>query len=230
MLYVWPYAVFFSLPLVSPFLLNAAIPRDSLPLLLRTSNTKPRRPQMISAVLIIALMLAVVHYSTIVHPFTLADNRHYMFYVFRILLRHPSIRYLAVPVYFVCAWGSLITVGSTIQPEIKVNGQVASGISEKLKPSASDKVNEGERVSWLLIWLATTTLSLSTAPLVEPRYCILPWLIWRMHLPTPVAGTSLRLWLETAWFLLINAVTGYIFLYWGFGWMQEPDRVQRFMW
>ena len=39
-----------------------------------------------------------------------------------------------------------------------------------------------------------------------------------------------RLWLETFWFLLINAVTGYMFLYKGFTWPQEPGRIQRFMW
>ena len=39
-----------------------------------------------------------------------------------------------------------------------------------------------------------------------------------------------RLWLETVWFLAINLATGYIFLYWGFEWPQEPGKVQRFMW
>ena len=39
-----------------------------------------------------------------------------------------------------------------------------------------------------------------------------------------------RLWLETVWFLALNLITGYIFLYWGFEWPQEPGKVQRFMW
>ena len=39
-----------------------------------------------------------------------------------------------------------------------------------------------------------------------------------------------RLWLETIWFLAVNLTTGYIFLYWGFAWPQEPGKVQRFMW
>jgi alpha-1,2-glucosyltransferase len=43
-------------------------------------------------------------------------------------------------------------------------------------------------------------------------------------------GHDYRLWLETAWFLLINFVTGYVFLYRGFEWPQEPGLVQRFMW
>jgi alpha-1,2-glucosyltransferase len=39
-----------------------------------------------------------------------------------------------------------------------------------------------------------------------------------------------RLWLETVWFLAVNAGTGYVFLRWGFQWKQEPGKVQRFMW
>jgi alpha-1,2-glucosyltransferase len=49
-------------------------------------------------------MFVGVKFNTIVHPFTLADNRHYVFYIFRLLLRHPLIKYAAVPVYFLCAW------------------------------------------------------------------------------------------------------------------------------
>lgn len=46
-------------------------------------------------------------------------------------------------------------------------------------------------------------------------------------------GYDNRLWAETVWFLAINAVTGYVFLYRGFEWDvegDERDRVQRFMW
>lgn len=39
-----------------------------------------------------------------------------------------------------------------------------------------------------------------------------------------------RLWMETAWFLVINAVTGWVFLNKGFTWPQEPGNLQRFMW
>jgi hypothetical protein len=50
------------------------------------------------------LMLLAVHFNTIIHPFTLADNRHFVFYVFRILLRHPVFKYAVAPVYITCAW------------------------------------------------------------------------------------------------------------------------------
>jgi len=38
------------------------------------------------------------------------------------------------------------------------------------------------------------------------------------------------LWVELAWFLLVNYVTCWMFLYRGFEWVQEPGKVQRFMW
>jgi alpha-1,2-glucosyltransferase len=41
---------------------------------------------------------------------------------------------------------------------------------------------------------------------------------------------NLPKFVETAWFLIINLITGYVFLYKGFEWPQEPGKTQRFMW
>jgi alpha-1,2-glucosyltransferase len=103
--------------------------------------------------------------------------------------------------------------------------------------------------STVLLWLLATTLSLITAPLVEPRYFILPWVFWRLLVPawpahecTPpetgglrlsqVSGfawlyrvgskVDLRLMLETLWFITINMGTMYIFLTRPFFW-RAPD-------
>lgn len=107
--------------------------------------------------------------------------------------------------------------------------------------------HETSRVSFVLVWLAATALSLITAPLVEPRYLIIPWVMWRLHLPqspTPVIyrrasdekdleariAINFPLFLETAWFLLVNVITGALFLRGGFEWPQEPGKIQRFLW
>ena len=87
----------------------------------------------------------------------------------------------------------------------------------------------GNIVPLVLSWQLATTLSLATAPLVEPRYFILPWIFWRMQIIAPMQERRM-LWAETAWFLSINAWTGYMFLFRGFEWPQEPGKVQRFMW
>lgn len=264
MLYIWPYFMFFSFPLLYPYILNSFAPQSSLPVRFSSGPTRHQLPRAIVAIPIMAMMLLVVHFNTIVHPFTLADNRHYMFYVFRILLRHPIIKYLAVPVYFVCAWAAITALGG-LPNKPPISGSQLEGKKDSshksptITPPAQDEPQKGNRVSFVLVWLLATSLPLITAPLVEPRYFIIPWLLWRLHIPNPPpqpssassAGTKarrnssepleqikaalykeydLRLWLETAWFLLINWVTGYIFLYKGFEWPQEPGQVQRFMW
>ena len=188
-----------------------------------------------------AFMGVIVHYNTLVHPFTMADNRHYVFYVFRILLRHPYVKYAAVPVYFSCAWAALLALHGPQNEH-----------AEKTKHDArsSDKViRQPVKVSFVVVWFAATSLSLITAPLVEPRYFIIPWLMWRLHVADtdPIDTAQVResqssvfralnavavhwLWLETAWFLLINLATCSMFLYKGFAWPQEPGQVQRFLW
>lgn len=302
MIYIWPYFAFFSWPLLYPQY-HLALAQPIFPV--RITKGK------ISATTM-AVMLVVIRYNTIVHPFTLADNRHYMFYVFRILLRHPSIKYLAVLIYIDCAWDTLSalswlpTARSAPQQEtsprkrkfreeepfppspqlnpspMKRSKSQESILPPSLRPILSSRMTEmpkfaipppppkkqkkqkkkkkqisGHRASFTLIWLLATALSIITTPLVEPRYLIVPWLIWRLHMAIPRPGRPSapatrpdtmrkrfcealkaalyerhdhRLWLETVWFLAINLATGYIFLYWGFEWPQEPGKVQRFMW
>lgn len=249
MLYIWPYFMFFSLPMLYPWLLSICIPRRFLPKSYHQHNARNRLPSLMVSIPIIMAMLLVVHYNTIVHPFTLADNRHYMFYVFRILLRHWSIKYLAVPIYYICAWAVITAFGGPTaqQPTTpRSRTEVRNGLQEKLPPFRAPE-ERGNTVPLVLIWLLVTSLSLITAPLVEPRYLIIPWMIWRLHTISPQPDTEKearkskhsawavdhmdhRLVLETLWFWIINVGTGYMFLYRGFSWPQEPGKVQRFMW
>ncbi|KAI4277625.1 MAG: hypothetical protein L6R38_005408 [Xanthoria sp. 2 TBL-2021] len=269
MLYIWPYVMFFSFPLLYPYFLNAVIPQGYIPSAFRIGSTRHQIPRLIVAIPIIAIMLAVVHFNTIVHPFTLADNRHYTFYVFRILLRHPANKYLAVPIYFLCAWAAITAFGGlpNVQtPPKKLPGDpdapkrespVRISSRPRLPPASKASADDrGHHVSTMLAWLLASTLSLVTAPLVEPRYFIVPWLVWRLHVasPWPTGGEAYkkrkkkirtfkawykavlyaqhdhRLWLETVWFLAVNWGVCYVFLNWGFEWQQEKGKVQRFMW
>jgi alpha-1,2-glucosyltransferase len=192
-------------------------------------------PHPLQAIFFIVFGLAAVHYNTIVHPYTLADNRHYVFYVFRILLRHPALKYLAVPVYYVCFWAS---IQSLAYPAVS---QEELGRAVHSKPDPIIAVNKKSpcQVSFVVIWLVTTALSVVTAPLVEPRYFIIPWIIWRLHVPhAPVSfsfrgrpySLDLRVVVETVWLLAINAVVRHLFLYRTFTWPNEPGNVQRFLW
>ncbi|KAJ6136818.1 CAZyme family GT59 [Penicillium chrysogenum] len=278
-------------------------------------------PKLKAALVVIPLMLAVVHFNTIVHPFTLADNRHYVFYVFRILLLHPAVKYAAVPVYFLCGWVVISAFGfTTIQrppkalrvqqsasaaPQAPVpapapapaaqepkstsssgtkkpnqpsnkkpkkadppaetkntdTSELPAGIADPRDPAVLARVQqyiltrqrellEAPRVSFVLVWLAATSLSLITAPLLNPATSSFLGLCGVVHLPplpclfrdretrprTEEAKrrsdliVNLPKFVETVWFLIINLITGYVFLYKGFEWPQEPGKTQRFMW
>jgi alpha-1,2-glucosyltransferase len=244
MLYVWAYMIFFSFPIIAPRLLGTIFGQNT-----------DRFPRAWVVLLFSAAAVVVVHFNTIVHPFTLADNRHYVFYAFRLLLRHPAIKYFAAPIYVFCGYLALQALGSPTRSSPAISHHDGSNISQQAKQKGARRslspIPDACRASFVIVWTATTALSLITAPLVEPRYCIIPWVMWRLHVASGTVSASAnskkqengwywllgflqqdssRLVLETIWFGAVNFATGYLFLYRGFTWEQEPGKVQRFMW
>lgn len=280
LLYMWAMFAFFSLPLLVP---------SALSLLMRLTfalTKTPTQKSLINLAMVGASLfgiLGVIHFNSLIHPFTLSDNRHYMFYVFRYtILLHPLIKYALAPIYllaFYLCYTTLISAPTTLQPMLSPRDAYFRKLA--IKNSAPQKLTEEQiqqymyimshaspgnfpdapkasfepaadvyatKTSFFLIWIVATSLSLITAPLVEPRYFIIPWVLWRLHVPPPpatkpssqrgvwgkiqrgISAGGLPLWGETAWFLAINAVTCWVFLYRGFEWAQEPGVVQRFMW
>lgn len=195
MLYLWPFTAFFSLPLLLPTLLALLNPTNK-------STTRKRLPRIIPTLLLLTLTLTIVHTNTIIHPFTLADNRHYIFYIFRLLLNPRWVRYAVTPLYLLLAYTCLQALGTTPQSPPNTTftetstqeKQPPDPLQDRQKQSVLPDTEHPARTSFTIIWLATSALQLVTAPLVEPRYFILPWLFWRMHLPLhfppPPAGTS----------------------------------------
>lgn len=198
LLYLWPFISFFSFPLLIPSLVRFLTPR-SLPPPSRILSTLPT--------LAIALLatLATIHYNTLIHPFTLADNRHYMFYIFRYsILSHPSIRYLLAPIYILAFYLCYTTL---LPPQPQPPTPAPAPISIARTPAArktlaqiqrrrhqpppqTARYGEGVSTSWFLVWILATGLSLVTAPLVEPRYFIVPWVMWRLHVPLMTYGAA----------------------------------------
>lgn len=240
MLYIWPYFTFFSIPLlVGPLFrpILPYLPKEAQAFCKATMNAacKPLAPTLLASSVFALGCLGAVHFNTIIHPYTLADNRHYVFYVFRILRRYPSLWYLAIPVYLVCVW---LVIGSLSSSPIGVD---STNPQRDGRPITSKNDHQPCKISFIVVWLATTALSIVTAPLVEPRYFIVPWIIWRLHVaysPASLSNTrcpaktpyDLRLVLETAWLLVINAIVCYTFLYRPFAWPNEPGNKQRFIW
>lgn len=240
MLYIWPYIAFFSAPLLITPLLRlwtSLVPTTSS----EVKSTQLSVSSRISFVNLlrnglcfIALATAVVHYNTIIHPYTLADNRHYVFYVFRILRRHSAIRYAAIPVYYVGAWLTMQALA------LSSNEQQQTNSKRNVQPTNDNLHRSPCKISFVSIWLVTTALSVVTAPLVEPRYFILPWVIWRLHVPlnaslsapgkTSLWIGSFRSIMETAWQWCVDIAVSYIFIRWTFEWPNEPGKLQRFLW
>lgn len=291
MLYIWPLFSFFSAPLMLRPIVSIAVYLQNL---LKgggpcsrcnerhAANKSPQKDWLLTSLAFVqrhtstgipfplwyvslAAAAVIVHKSTIIHPFTLADNRHYMFYVFRYtILRRPEVKYLLVPFYAVChrlCWhllGGAYTESCQQQRRFIQAPGVEAGSPQnedgKLKGEVDMPEYSGEPLSTAVLWLLATALSLITAPLVEPRYFIVPWVMWRIMVPAWSADElraegaarktlhswiqrlDLRLVLETLWFAAINLGTMYIFICRPYHWkdvdgkMMDDGRLQRFMW
>ncbi|KAK2010748.1 DIE2/ALG10 family protein [Colletotrichum eremochloae] len=269
---------------------------------------EPKLYHLVLTPLLVIITLAVVRFNTIIHPFSLADNRHYMFYVFRYTIRRPGLfRYYLVIPYTVARWLCWDALSGCGQPRfLSYHTEDCSGRyttfrpgpfennpfnrsslqARAEKPPATEPAENFEAVvtddekgakgrrydpmaiitladptsqsteppatSTAILLLLATTLSLMTAPLVEPRYFILPWVFWRILVPAwkfhehavthpgltrleHITGLGsvvrfgkkfdVRLVLETLWFMLVNVVTMYIFLAKPYIWRSEDGRV-----
>lgn len=194
LLYLWPFIIFFSWPVL-------------LPHLARPRNLLRKRPRWITIFTAGLLATCIVHFNTVIHKFLLADNRHYTFYVFKAIRTRPWTFYAAVPVYLLCAWLAMIALGGTditLQEETKQQDQQGTAATNfvplnshasadfpsrsirgpELNTDPQTRRPQVNHISLLLVWFLTTSLSLITAPLVEPRYFLMPWLIWRLHVPS----------------------------------------------
>ncbi|KAE8227334.1 hypothetical protein CF319_g184 [Tilletia indica] len=165
--------------------------------------------QSILTIALLGAALVAVHRFTIEHPFLLADNRHYAFYIWRRVVKvHPYAKYALTPAYVVCGritWDALAPTRTFI---------------------------------WMLGFCAALVLTLVPSPLLEPRYFLVPFVIWRVHV-VPAGGRARSqegssrsgVWMaaEAVWYGAINAVTVAVFLYRPFKWASETGW-QRFMW
>lgn len=150
----------------------------------------------------VGLFLCVIQLNTIVHPYLLADNRHYTFYIWmRFYQRWTFAKFLPVPIYY----GILVLLGLILF----TRGQ------------------GGQTVGFSLLWMLATLASVALQQLIEVRYFILPFLVLRL-LQTNVQSSTKLLALEVLANVLINAATFYIFctkaVYWSD--YTEPQRIQ----
>ncbi|KAL4440524.1 hypothetical protein ABPG75_003525 [Micractinium tetrahymenae] len=98
---------------------------------------------------------AAVHIGTLAHPFLLADNRHYTFYLWRRLVNAtPWSRYALLPAYLYAGWAA------------------AAALSHR-------------RSTWVLGLAGAAAVVLVPAHLVEFRYFTVPFYLFFLHMRTP---------------------------------------------
>ncbi|KAI5449085.1 glucosyltransferase [Naganishia albida] len=169
------------------------------------------------SLIVLGMMNLFVRKYTIEHPFLLADNRHYFFYIWRRVFKlHPFVPYALTPGYLICGLAWLWKIGRT------------------------------QGLYWIIGFVACTTAVLVPTPLVEPRYFLIPYLFLRIHcLPIarqsgsatqsrnakgPADGVRSRwVWVELVWNAFVNVVTIGLFLNVTFDWEGWEGKM-RFMW
>lgn len=219
MLYIWPFMTLLSFPLLVPYAINMLLETMAFVKLIINSPASAFTRSNVIYIFYLStievVLLVIVHFNTIIHKYTLADNRHYVYYAFKYTVRRNAyMRYLMTPGYIACfllcfqclagsplpAWDALIGRVSAkmfciLEKDdctVSKNGTVSSKPEKLERKIQTAGLGLGPSTSFFLIWILTSTLSLVTAPLVEPRYYLIPWVIWRLHVaslstPTRIA-------------------------------------------
>ncbi|XP_046870613.1 dol-P-Glc:Glc(2)Man(9)GlcNAc(2)-PP-Dol alpha-1,2-glucosyltransferase [Hypomesus transpacificus] len=146
--------------------------------------------------LLSGLALLLVWKFTLVHRYLLADNRHFPFYVWQRVFQRHAAVRFLLVPVYVLAGWNLLDC------------------------------LRSRSLFWVLAFLACLLASCVPQKLLEFRYFIIPYLMFRLHMPLPSLP---RLLLELLLHALVNATTLYLFINNTFHWPNSSD-VQRFMW
>nr|XP_033813937.1 putative Dol-P-Glc:Glc(2)Man(9)GlcNAc(2)-PP-Dol alpha-1,2-glucosyltransferase isoform X2 [Geotrypetes seraphini] len=147
-------------------------------------------------ILLTVVFLLLVCKFTYVHKYLLADNRHYTFYIWQRIFQRHELVKYALVPGYIFAGWSFTD-------------------SLKSKP-----------IFWNLMFFACVFVATIPQKLLELRYFILPYIIYRLNIPLPSVPRQL---LQMGLFVVVNALTVYLFLNKTFQWPNSED-IQRFMW
>ena len=143
--------------------------------------------------------------GTVIHPYLVADNRHWTNFIWRRCLNRSlslpgtfkfPVRYCLVPVYAL----EFLLVSLSLDHR----GWI-----------------------WQVGFFGSCALVLIPSPLIEPRYFIVPLAIYLFNCKISSKLTAL---LQIFWFVVINLFIVGMFLYRPFIWPEQPNVLQRHIW
>lgn len=112
--------------------------------------------QKILVLLSALVFVLIVHFNTLVHPYLVADNRHFTFYIWnRWFGKYENAIYLTVPAYVFLLF------------------------------SIYDNLREQNCISFLLPYTICLVLSLALQKLIEIRYFLVPYIVLRLRFARP---------------------------------------------
>ncbi|KAI6177491.1 Dol-P-Glc:Glc(2)Man(9)GlcNAc(2)-PP-Dol alpha-1,2-glucosyltransferase [Aphelenchoides bicaudatus] len=143
------------------------------------------------------LMIPCVHYFTYNHLYLLSDNRHFTFYIWRRW-------FLKGPAFKYLTIPLYVISFAYIYVTLR-------------------------HLRWptLVGWFVATCFVVVPAHLVEFRYFILPFALWRLMIQRTKLLTITG---ELLVHVFVNIITLWLFFERPFVWQNEPDKLQRFMW
>ncbi|PBC32667.1 Putative alpha-1,2-glucosyltransferase ALG10-B [Apis cerana cerana] len=144
----------------------------------------------------IIFLIIIVHFNTFVHPYMLADNRHYVFYFWnKFMGRYKQFKYFLVPLYSF----TLYTMFHGLKHLRFIT-----------------------QINYILM----VSIVLIPQLLVEPRYFIIPYILYRCFITKPKTWQIIA---ESITTLIINFLQFYIFINKVFYWNDQPYP-QRISW
>lgn len=147
---------------------------------------------------LLTIIALIVVFNTIIHPYLLADNRHYLFYFWKYFLGNETQRFVMCPMYL-CAMYCILRVCCPYRH--------------------SDP-------RFLVVYCLMLAGILCTQSLIDVRYFLTPYVIWRSSVSV-TARTDLVI--ELLFQSAVSAFTLYTFghkeIYW-----RDFDEVQRLIW
>lgn len=143
------------------------------------------------------LMVPVIHYFSYNHLYLLSDNRHFTFYIWRKWFLRGRMFKFFIIPTYLLSFAFIYVTVRHL------------------------------RIVSFLGGFISICLVLIPAHLVEFRYFILPFALWRLNVQK---SNSFVTFVEILIHLVVNLFTISLFLFRPFKWQNEPENLQRFMW